>query len=162
MSVSAKKIDAFWMPFTANRDFKKQPRIITGASGHHYTTADGTRIYDTFSGLWTSGLGHCHPKIVEAVQQQVATLDYCMTFQMGNDKAFALADRVISMEPDGFSHCFFTNSGSEAVDTALKIALAYHRSRNEGNRTRLIARGKDYHGGNCRGMQVGGKVPSRK
>ena len=150
------------MPFTANRDFKKQPRIITAASGHHYTTADGSRIYDTFSGLWTSGLGHCHPKIVEAVQQQVATLDYCMTFQMGNDKAFALADRVISMAPDGFSHCFFTNSGSEAVDTALKIALAYHRSRNEGNRTRLIGREKGYHGVNFGGMSVGGIVPNRK
>ncbi len=162
MSATAENIDAYWMPFTANRDFKKQPRIITGASGHHYTAADGARIYDTFSGLWTSGLGHCHPKIVEAVQQQVATLDYCMTFQMGNDKAFALADRVISMAPDGFSNCFFTNSGSESVDTALKIALAYHRSRNEGNRTRLIGREKGYHGVNFGGMSVGGIVPNRK
>ena len=162
MSATAENIGAFWMPFTANRDFKKQPRIIKGASGHHYTTADGTRIYDTFSGLWTSGVGHCHPKIVEAVQQQVATLDYCMTFQMGNDKAFALADRVVSTAPDGFSHCFFTNSGSESVDTALKIALAYHRSRNEGNRTRLIGREKGYHGVNFGGMSVGGIVPNRK
>ena len=162
MTVTADNIDAYWMPFTANRDFKKQPRIIKGASGHHYTAADGTRIYDTFSGLWTSGVGHCHPKIVEAVQQQVATLDYCMTFQLGNDKAFALADRVIGMAPDGFSHCFFTNSGSESVDTALKIALAYHRSRNEGNRTRLIGREKGYHGVNFGGMSVGGIVPNRK
>ena len=162
MSATAENIDAFWMPFTANRDFKKQPRIITAASGHHYTTADGSRIYDTFSGLWTSGLGHCHPKIVEAVQQQVATLDYCMTFQMGNDKAFALADRVISMAPDGFSHCFFTNSGSEAVDTALKIALAYHRAKGEGHRTRLVGREKGYHGVNFGGMSVGGIVPNRK
>ena len=162
MSATAENIDAYWMPFTANRDFKKQPRIITGASGHHYTSADGARIYDTFSGLWTSGLGHCHPKIVEAVQQQVATLDYCMTFQLSNDKAFALADRVIGMAPDGFSNCFFTNSGSEAVDTALKIALAYHRSRGEGNRTRLIGREKGYHGVNFGGMSVGGIVPNRK
>jgi len=162
MSASADNLDAYWMPFTANRDFKKQPRIIKGASGHHYTAADGTRIYDTFSGLWTSGVGHCHPQIVEAVQQQVATLDYCMTFQMGNDKAFALADRVISMAPDGFSHCFFTNSGSESVDTALKVALAYHRAKGEGHRTRLVGREKGYHGVNFGGMSVGGIVPNRK
>lgn len=155
-------IDAFWMPFTANRDFKKKPRIISGASGHHYTTADGTRLYDTFSGLWTSGLGHCHPKIVEAVQQQVASLDFCMTFQMGNDKAFALAERVVDMAPKGFSNCFFTNSGSEAVDTGLKIALAYHRARGEGHRTRLIGREKGYHGVNFGGMSVGGILPNRK
>jgi len=160
--MSAAAVDAFWMPFTANRDFKQHPRIIAGASGHYYTAADGTRLYDTFSGLWTSGVGHCHPKIVEAVQQQVAALDYCMTFQMGNDKAFALADRVIDMAPAGFSNCFFTNSGSESVDTALKIALAYHRARGEGNRTRLIGREKGYHGVNFGGMSVGGIVPNRK
>jgi beta-alanine--pyruvate transaminase len=162
MSAIASDIDAYWMPFTANRDFKKQPRIITGASGHHYTSSDGTRLYDTFSGLWTSGVGHCHPKIVEAVQKQVAELDYCMTFQLGNDKAFALAERVINLAPDGFSNCFFTNSGSESVDTALKIALAYHRARGEGNRTRLIGREKGYHGVNFGGMSVGGIVPNRK
>ena len=158
----AAAIDAYWMPFTANRDFKKQPRIISGASGHHYTMADGTRLYDMFSGLWTSGLGHCHPKVVEAVQQQVATLDYCMTFQLSNDKAFALAERVVDLAPDAFSNCFFTNSGSESVDTALKIALAYHRARGEGNRTRLIGREKGYHGVNFGGMSVGGIVPNRK
>ncbi|MDH3352049.1 MAG: aspartate aminotransferase family protein [Gammaproteobacteria bacterium] len=160
--MSAAAVDAFWMPFTANRDFKQHPRIITGASGHYYTTADGSRLYDTFSGLWTSGVGHCHPKIVEAVQQQVASLDYCMAFQVGNDKAFALANRVIDMAPAGFSNCFFTNSGSESVDTALKIALAYHRARGEGNRTRLIGREKGYHGVNFGGMSVGGIVPNRK
>jgi beta-alanine--pyruvate transaminase len=162
MSAVATDTDAYWMPFTANRDFKKNPRIITGASGHYYTAADGTRLYDTFSGLWTSGIGHCHPKIIEAVQQQVASLDYCMSFQMGNDKAFALAERVIDLAPDGFSNCFFTNSGSESVDTALKIALAYHRARGEGNRTRLIGREKGYHGVNFGGMSVGGIVPNRK
>jgi beta-alanine--pyruvate transaminase len=160
--MSAAAVDAFWMPFTANRDFKQHPRIITGASGHYYIAADGTRLYDTFSGLWTSGVGHCHPKIVEAVQTQVASLDYCMTFQMGNDKAFALAERVIEMAPAGFSSCFFTNSGSESVDSALKIALAYHRARGEGNRTRLIGREKGYHGVNFGGMSVGGIVPNRK
>jgi len=162
MSATAKDTDAYWMPFTANRDFKKQPRIITGASGHHYTAADGSKIYDMFSGLWTSGIGHCHPKIVEAVQQQVASLDYCMSFQLSNDKAFELAERVISMAPKGFTNCFFTNSGSESVDTALKIALAYHRARGEGNRTRLIGREKGYHGVNFGGMSVGGMVPNRK
>jgi len=131
MSAVATEFDAHWMPFTANRDFKKNPRIISGAEGHHYIAADGTRLYDTFSGLWTSGVGHCHPKIVEAVQKQVA-------------------------------NAFFTNSGSESVDTALKIALAYHRARGEGNRTRLIGREKGYHGVNFGGMSVGGIVPNRK
>lgn len=162
MSAVAKDIDALWMPFTANRDFKKNPRIVSGAEGHHYIAADGTRLYDTFSGLWTSGVGHCHPKIVEAVQKQVAKLDYCMSFQLGNDKAFALAERIVDMAPDGFSNAFFTNSGSESVDTALKIALAYHRARGEGNRTRLIGREKGYHGVNFGGMSVGGIVPNRK
>jgi beta-alanine--pyruvate transaminase len=162
MSTSSKNVDAYWMPFTANRDFKKRPRIIAGASGHYYTTADGTRLYDMFSGLWTSGLGHCHPKIVEAVQKQVATLDYCMGFQVSNDKAFELAERVVAMAPAGFTNCFFTNSGSESVDSALKIALAYHRARGEGHRTRLIGREKGYHGVNFGGMSVGGMLPNRK
>ena len=99
----AAAIDAFWMPFTANRDFRKKPRIITGAAGHYYTASDGSKLYDTFSGLWTSGAGHCHPKIVEAVQKQVATLDFAMTFQVSNDKAFALAERVTEMAPEGFT-----------------------------------------------------------
>lgn len=162
MTASAQTTDAFWMPYTANRDFKKEPRIISGASGHYYTAADGSRLYDMFSGLWTSGVGHCHPKIVAAVQQQVASLDYCMSFQMTNDKAFKLAERVVDMAPEGFSNCFFTNSGSESVDTALKIALGYHRARGEGNRTRLIGREKGYHGVNFGGMSVGGMVPNRK
>jgi beta-alanine--pyruvate transaminase len=152
----------YWLPFTANRDFNKNPRVITGAEGHWYTTADGTRLYDTFSGLWTCGIGHCHPKIVEAVQQQVATLDYCMTFQMTNNKALELAERATALAPEGISRCFFTNSGSESVDTALKIALGYHRARGEGNRTRLIGREKGYHGVNFGGMSVGGIVPNRK
>jgi len=162
MTATADQLDAFWMPFTANRDFKKKPRVISGANGHYYTADDGTKLYDTFSGLWTSGLGHSHPKIVEAVQKQVAELDFCMTFQIGNDKAFALAERVTGMAPDGFTKCFFTNSGSESVDTALKIALGYHRARGEGNRTRLIGRERGYHGVNFGGMSVGGIVPNRK
>ena len=160
--MNAVTTDAYWMPFTANRDFKKEPRVISGASGHYYTTTDGRRLYDTFSGLWTTGVGHCHPKIVAAVQKQVAELDYSIAFQVGNDKAFALAERVTAMAPEGFTNCFFTNSGSESVDTALKIALGYHRARGEGNRTRLIGREKGYHGVNFGGMSVGGMVPNRK
>ena len=162
MSAAADKLDAYWMPFTANRDFKKKPRVIKGAAGHHYTTIDGRKLYDMFSGLWTSGIGHCHPKIVAAVQKQVAELDYCMGFQVTNDKALELAERVVNMAPDGITRCFFTNSGSESVDTALKIALGYHRARGEGHRTRLIGRERGYHGVNFGGMSVGGMVPNRK
>ena len=162
MSAAADKLDAYWMPFTANRDFKKKPRVIKGAAGHYYTTVDGRKLYDTFSGLWTSGIGHCHPKIVAAVQKQVAELDYCMGFQVTNDKALELANRVVNMAPEGISHCFFTNSGSESVDTALKIALGYHRARGEGHRTRLVGRERGYHGVNFGGMSVGGMVPNRK
>jgi len=162
MPAAASKLDAFWMPFTANRDFRKEPRIIAGAQGHYYTTSDGRKLYDLFAGLWTSGLGHCHPKIVEAVQRQVATLDYAIAFQVANDKSAELAERVIELAPDGFTQCFFTNSGSESVDSALKIALAYHRARGEGHRTRLIGRERGYHGVNFGGMSVGGMVPNRK
>ena len=161
MAIARDDLDAYWMPFTANRDFKKAPRIITAAKGHHYTTETGETLYDMFSGLWTSGVGHCHPKIVEAVQTQVAELDYALGFQVSNDKSFELARRVVDIAPDGFSHCFFTNSGSESVDTALKIALAYHRARGEGTRTRLIGRERGYHGVNFGGISVGGIVPNR-
>lgn len=162
MSTSSNAIDAYWLPFTPNRDFKAKPRVISGAAGHFYTTDNGEKLYDLHSGLWTSGVGHCHPKIVEAVQKQVATLDYCMSFQVTNNKAIELADRVTNIAPDGIDHCFFTNSGSESVDTALKIALGYHRARGEGNRTRLIGRERGYHGVNFGGMSVGGMVPNRK
>ncbi|MEO0399219.1 MAG: aspartate aminotransferase family protein [Pseudomonadota bacterium] len=155
-------IDAYWMPFTANRDFKKKPRVITGAEGHYYQTADGRRVYDSFSGLWTSGAGHCHPKIVDAVRDQIGRLDIAMAFQMGNDKAFELADRVTQMAPEGFTSAFFTNSGSESADTSLKIALAYHRARGEGQRTKLIGRERGYHGVNFGGISVGGMGPNRK
>jgi beta-alanine--pyruvate transaminase len=162
MTAALPPMDAHWMPFTANRDFKAAPRIITRASGHHYTASDGRQIYDLFAGLWTTGLGHCHPKIVEAVQAQVATLDYSIGFQVANDRAFELAERVIGLAPEDFSHCFFTNSGSESVDTALKIALGYHRARGEGNRTRFVGRERGYHGVNFGGISVGGMAPNRK
>jgi beta-alanine--pyruvate transaminase len=162
MSTSPAAVESYWMPFTANRDFKERPRIIVGASGHYYQTEDGRKVYDAFSGLWTSGLGHCHPRIVEAVQNQVATLDYSLGFQAGSDKVFELAEKVASMAPEGFSKIFFTNSGSESADTSLKIALGYHRARGEGHRTRLIGREKGYHGVNFGGMSVGGMTPNRK
>jgi beta-alanine--pyruvate transaminase len=162
MSATARNLDAYWMPFTANRDFKSKPRIITGASGHHYTTDDGAKVYDLFAGLWTTGVGHCHPKIVAAVQHQVAELDYAISFQVSNNRSFELAERVIDLAPDGFTQCFFTNSGSESVDTALKIALGFHRARGEGSRTRLIGRERGDHGVNFGGMSVGGIVPNRK
>jgi beta-alanine--pyruvate transaminase len=150
------------MPFTANRDFKEKPRLFVGAEGHHYHTEDGRKIYDAFSGLWTSGLGHCHPRIVAAVQKQVATLDYSLGFQAASDKVLELAAKVTEMAPEGYSKVFFTNSGSESADTSLKIALGYHRARGEGHRTRLIGREKGYHGVNFGGMSVGGMTPNRK
>lgn len=145
-----------WMPFTAMRDFMERPRLLTGASGHYYTSEDGRKIYDSFSGLWTSGVGHCHPKIVEAVQKQVAEMDYAMGFQMSSPDAFKLAKKLADLAPDGFEHVFFTNSGSESADTALKIALAYHRMNGEPTRTRLIGRERGYHGVNFGGLSVGG------
>lgn len=162
MSIKPAALESYWMPFTANRDFKKNPRLIVGASGHYYQTADGRQLYDAFSGLWTSGLGHCHPKVVEAVQKQVATLDYAMAFQASHEKVFQLAEQLTDLAPAPIDHVFFTNSGSESVDTALKIALAYHRSRGEGHRTRLIGRERGYHGVNFGGMSVGGMFPNRK
>lgn len=160
--LTQQEIDAYWMPFTANREFKKAPRVIVGAQGHYYQTADGRRVYDAFSGLWSSGIGHAHPKIVEAVQRQVAELDYCMAFQMSSDKAFQLAGKLTALAPRGFNRCFFTNSGSESVDTALKIALAYHRARGDTQRTWLIGRERGYHGVNFGGTSVGGIGANRK
>jgi beta-alanine--pyruvate transaminase len=162
MSTNPASTESYWMPFTANRDFKKQPRVFVRAEGHYYYTADGRKLYDAFSGLWTSGLGHCHPRIVEAVQKQVATLDYSLGFQAGSDKVFELSDKITAIAPEEFNKVFFTNSGSESADTSLKIALAYHRARGEGHRTRLVGREKGYHGVNFGGMSVGGMSPNRK
>jgi len=153
---------AFWLPYTANRAFWKSPRVIRAASGHYYQTSAGDELLDGFSGLWTSGLGHCHPRIVAAVQSQVATLDYALGFQATNDKAVALAEQLSVLAPGDLDRVFFTNSGSEAVDTALKVALAYHRAKGEGGRTRLIGRERAYHGGNFGGLSVGGIGANRK
>ncbi len=153
---------AFWMPFTANRQFKKAPRLLVGAKDMHYTTADGRQVLDGTAGLWCCNAGHCRPKITEAVRQQVGELDYAPAFQMGHPIAFEMANRLIDIAPEGMEHVFYTNSGSESVETALKLALAYHRARGEGSRTRLIGRERGYHGVNFGGISVGGIVNNRK
>jgi len=153
---------AFWMPFTANRQFKKFPRMFVAAKDMHYTSADGRQVLDATSGLWCVNAGHCRPKITEAVQKQVAELDFAPTFQLGHPKAFELANQLASMAPTGLEHVLFSNSGSEAVETALKLALAYQRARGEGGRFRLIGRERGYHGVNFGGISVGGILPNRK
>jgi beta-alanine--pyruvate transaminase len=152
----------YWMPFTANRQFKAQPRLLVGAKGLHYTTADGRRLLDGTAGLWCCNAGHGHPKIVAAIQRQAAEMDYAPAFQMGHPKAFELAARVAALLSGDLDHVFFTNSGSEAVDTALKIALAYHRARGDATRTRLVGRERGYHGVGFGGMSVGGIANNRK
>src|SRR5688572_5736668 len=153
---------AFWMPYTANRQFKKAPRLLARAEGMHYWTPEGRQILDGCAGLWCVNAGHCRPKIVEAVQRQVAAMDFAPTFQMGHPIAFEFAERLAKVAPPGFSRIFYTNSGSEAADTALKIALAYHRARGEGHRFRLIGRERGYHGVNFGGMAVGGLQANKK
>ncbi|HBB31987.1 MAG TPA: aspartate aminotransferase family protein [Cyanobacteria bacterium UBA8803] len=151
------------MPFTANQQFKANPRLLAAAQDMHYTTADGRQILDGTAGLWCVNAGHCRPKIVEAIQKQVGHLDYAPPFQMGHPDAFELAERLVQMMPGGhFDHVFYGNSGSEAVESALKIAIAYHRVRGEGSRVRLIGRERGYHGVGFGGISVGGIAPNRK
>lgn len=155
-------LDAFWMPFTANRQFKRQPRLLVAAKDMHFTSHDGRQIIDGTAGLWCVNAGHCRPRIVEAIQQQAAVLDFAPTFQMGHPGPFELAERLAQIAPEGMNHVFFANSGSEAVDSALKIALAYHRAKGEGTRQRLIGRERGYHGVGFGGISVGGIGPNRK
>jgi beta-alanine--pyruvate transaminase len=155
-------LEAYWMPFTANRQFKAKPRMFVKAEGMYYTTDDGRQILDGFAGLWCCNAGHGRKPIVEAIQRQAATMDYAPAFQMGHPLAFELANRVAEMAPGKLDHVFFCNSGSEAVDTALKIAIAYHRARGEGARTRLIGRERGYHGVGFGGISVGGIPANRK
>jgi beta-alanine--pyruvate transaminase len=155
-------LSAFWMPFTANRQFKQNPRIFTAARDMHYTTDDSRKVLDGTSGLWCVNAGHCRPKIAEAIANQAQTLDFAGTFQMGHDKAFEAASRLVNMAPSGFEHVFFTNSGSESVDTALKMAIAYHRAKGNATKVRLIGRERGYHGVNFGGMSVGGISNNRK
>src|SRR6185503_6633303 len=156
------KLDAYWMPFTANRQFKKAPRLLARSSGMHYWTQDGRQILDGVAGLWCVNAGHARPKIVQAIQDQAAEMDFAPPFQMAHPKAFELAEEAVKLAPAGMTKLFFTNSGSESVDTALKMALAYHRVRGEGQRTRLIGRERGYHGVNFGGISVGGIVSNRK
>ena len=160
-SLARPELEAYWMPFTANRQFKAAPRMLVRAEGMYYTTDDGRRILDGFAGLWCCNAGHCRKPIVEAIQKQAATMDFAPPFQMGHPLAFELANRLAAMAPPALDHVFFCNSGSEAVDTALKIALAYHRVRGEGARTRLIGRERGYHGVGFGGISVGG-IPSNR
>ncbi|MEX0622906.1 aspartate aminotransferase family protein [Saccharospirillum sp.] len=161
-TVSPAKTDAFWMPFTANRQFKAEPRLLVGAEGMHYTSEDGRSLLDGTAGLWCVNAGHGRAHISEAVARQISEMDYAPTFQIGHPKPFELAERLIKHTPDGINKVFFTNSGSESVDTALKIALAYHRARGQGERTRLIGRERGYHGVGFGGISVGGLVNNRK
>lgn len=153
---------AYWMPFTANRAFKRAPRMVTGAKDMHYLTADGRKIIDSSSGLWCTNAGHGRDPIVQAIQKQAAEMDYSPPFNFGQPKAFELASRIAALAPGDLNHVFFCNSGSEAVDTALKIALAYHHAKGEGSRTRLIGRERGYHGVGFGGISVGGMVNNRR
>jgi beta-alanine--pyruvate transaminase len=155
-------LEAYWMPFTANRQFKSAPRIVAKAEGMYYTTDDGRRILDGFAGLWCCNAGHGRKPIVEAIQKQAATMDYAPAFQLGHPLAFDLANRIVELAPGKLDHVFFCNSGSEAVDTALKMAIAWHRAKGEGSRTRLIGRERAYHGVGFGGMSVGGIPANRK
>jgi beta-alanine--pyruvate transaminase len=162
LRVTPNDLSAFWMPFTANRQFKQAPRMFVSAKDMHYTTTDGRKVLDGTAGLWCVNAGHCRPKITEAIREQAGELDYAPAFQMGHPIVFEFANRLVDIAPKGLDHVFFTNSGSESVDTALKIALAYHRARGDGSRFRLIGRERGYHGVNFGGISVGGIVSNRK
>ena len=155
-------LDNYWLPFTPNKKFKANPRLLTSAKGMYYKTDDGREVLDGIAGLWCTNAGHCHPKIVAAVQNQAAELDYATAFNMSHPKAFELAEKVSSLTPKGLDRIFYGNSGSEAVETAMKVALAYHASKGDGQKTKFVGREKGYHGVNFGGVSVGGLTPNRK
>jgi beta-alanine--pyruvate transaminase len=155
-------LDPLWMPFTANRQFKANPRLLVAAKDMYYTAHDGRQILDGVAGLWAVNAGHCRQPIVEAIKKQAESLDYATGFQLHSPAAFLAAERLVEITPTGMDHVFFVNSGSEAVDTALKMAIAYHRIRGEGTRTRLIGRERGYHGVGFGGISVGGMTANRK
>jgi beta-alanine--pyruvate transaminase len=161
-ALSEGELDAFWMPFTANRQFKSNPRLLARAEGMYYWTTDGRQVLDGVAGLWCVNAGHGRREITEAVTRQLGTMEYAPAFQMGHPIAFELANRLARISPPGLDRIFFTNSGSESVDTALKIAIGYHRARGAGQRTRFIGRERGYHGVGFGGMSVGGMVNNRK
>ncbi|MFZ6677252.1 aspartate aminotransferase family protein [Undibacterium sp. Tian12W] len=160
--LSKQQLNSYWMPFTANRDYKEAPRLVASASGMYYRDQNGREILDGTAGLWCVPLGHSHPTVVKAVQDAVATLDYAPAFQIGHPQAFELAEQLIDYSGHKFGQVFYTNSGSEAVDTAMKMVLAYHRSRGEAQRTRFISRERAYHGVGFGGMSLGGLPANRK
>ncbi len=162
VTVKTNDLESFWMPFTANRQFKKTPRMLVSADRMHYRTDDGRSILDGTAGLWCCNAGHNRPHIVEAIRQQAGELDYAPAFQMGHPKVFEFASKVVNIAPPGFDHVFFTNSGSESVETALKMAIAFHRAKGNGSKFRLIGRERGYHGVNFGGISVGGIVTNRK
>jgi beta-alanine--pyruvate transaminase len=162
VALTRSELEALWLPFTANRQFKANPRLLARASGMYYWTADGRKILDGTAGLWCVNAGHARREITQAVAAQLETLDFGPTFQLAHPLAFQLANELVRIAPSGLDHVFFTNSGSEAVDTALKIALAFHRVRGAGTRTRLIGRERAYHGVGFGGISVGGIVPNRR
>ena len=155
-------LDNYWLPFTPNKKFKANPRLLTSAKGMFYKSDDGREVLDGIAGLWCTNAGHCHPKIVAAVQNQAAELDYATAFNMSHPKAFELAEKVSSLTPKGLDRIFYGNSGSEAVETAMKVALAYHASKGDGQKTKFVGREKGYHGVNFGGVSVGGLTPNRK
>ena len=155
-------LDNYWLPFTPNKKFKANPRLLTSAKGMYYKSDDGREVLDGIAGLWCTNAGHCHPKIVAAVQNQAAELDYATAFNMSRPKAFELAEKVSSLTPKGLDRIFYGNSGSEAVETAMKVALAYHASKGDGQKTKFVGREKGYHGVNFGGVSVGGLTPNRK
>ncbi|MEZ5740025.1 MAG: aspartate aminotransferase family protein [Burkholderiaceae bacterium] len=160
--LSRSQLEPYWMPFTDNRRFKDSPRLVSSAEGMYYTAPDGQRILDGMSTLWCVNAGHCRPRIVEAIRAQAGTLDFASSFSMAHPLPFELAGRIAELAPATMNHVFFTNSGSEAVDTALKMAMAYHRLRGEGTRTRFIGRERAYHGVNLGGIAVSGIGVNRK
>src|SRR5579863_8959791 len=160
--LSRSDMEAFWLPFTPNRQFKSKPRLLSKAKGMYYWTPDGRQILDGVAGLWCVNAGHGRKEIARAVATQLSTLDFAPTFQMAHPSAFELANALAKIAPPGLDHVFFTNSGSESVDTALKIALAYQRARGEATRTKLIGRERGYHGVGFGGISVGGISPNRK
>jgi beta-alanine--pyruvate transaminase len=162
MELTLETLERHWLPFSDNRGFKREPRLFVSASGMYYRSPDGRKILDGSSGLFTTPAGHCRPEIAEAVSEQLHTLDFTPSFMRGHPGAFALANAVAALTPKGLDHIFFCNSGSEAVDTAIKIALAYHVARKEAQRTYLVSRERAYHGVNIGGTSLSGMVKNRE
>jgi beta-alanine--pyruvate transaminase len=160
--LNALNLESYFMGFTPNRQFKRRPRLFVRAEGSYIYGPQGERVFDGFSGLWCSGMGHCHPRIADAVSQQMRRLDYVAAFNMSHPSAFRLADRIAGLAPEQLNHVFFTTGGSDAVDTALKIAMGYHRIKGDATRFRFIGRERGYHGVGMGGISVGGMVPNRK